>query len=101
MFNLEGKTALVTGATGGIGEAIAKSLQAQGARVALTGRKADVLESLAKEMGGDTQFFPCDLGEDGADFDYHTHEGSNMYGALEISNPLSVILKSESSTRFL
>jgi len=66
MFNLEGKTALVTGATGGIGEAIAKSLQAQGARVALTGRKADVLESLAKEMGGDTQFFPCDLGEDGA-----------------------------------
>ena len=66
MFNLKGKTALVTGATGGIGEAIAKSLQAQGARVALTGRKADVLESLAKEMGGDTQFFPCDLGEDGA-----------------------------------
>ena len=66
MFNLEGKTALVTGATGGIGEAIAKSLQAQGARVALTGRKADVLESLAKEMGGDTQVFPCDLGEDGA-----------------------------------
>ena len=63
MFNLEGKTALVTGATGGIGEAIAKSLQAQGAKVALTGRKADVLESLAKEMGGETAFFPCDLGD--------------------------------------
>ncbi len=66
MFNLEGKTALVTGATGGIGEAIAKSLQAQGARVALTGRKADVLENLAKEMGDDTVFFPCDLGLEGA-----------------------------------
>jgi 3-oxoacyl-[acyl-carrier protein] reductase len=63
MFNLEGKTALVTGATGGIGEAIARSLHAKGAKVALTGRKAEVLESLANELGGDTQFFACDLSE--------------------------------------
>jgi 3-oxoacyl-[acyl-carrier protein] reductase len=66
MFNLEGKVALVTGATGGIGGAIAKALRAQGAIIALTGRKADVLAELASELGGDTKTFPCDLSEEGA-----------------------------------
>ena len=47
MFDLAGKTALVTGATGGIGGAIAKALHAQGATVAISGRQADKLEALA------------------------------------------------------
>lgn len=51
MFDLNGKTALVTGASGGIGGAIAKFLYAQGAVVALNGRKKDALESLQKELG--------------------------------------------------
>ena len=61
MFDLNGKTALVTGATGGIGAAIAKALAAQGARVALSGRKENVLKKLADEIGGDTVILPADL----------------------------------------
>ena len=51
MFDLAGKTALVTGATGGIGGAIAKALFAQGATVAVSGRQADKLEALAAGFG--------------------------------------------------
>jgi 3-oxoacyl-[acyl-carrier protein] reductase len=51
MFDLSGKVALVTGATGGIGGAIAKSLHAQGATVVLSGTRADALESLQSELG--------------------------------------------------
>ena len=51
MFDLTGKTALVTGATGGIGAAIARALHAQGARVALTGRREAELAALAGELG--------------------------------------------------
>lgn len=50
MFKLEGKTALVTGASGGIGASIAKALHAQGATVILTGRKKEALEALAGEL---------------------------------------------------
>lgn len=52
MFNLEGKTALVTGATGGIGGAIARALHAQGASVILSGTREVVLNDLAAELGG-------------------------------------------------
>ena len=52
MFNLEGKTALVTGATGGIGGAIARALHAQGASVVLSGTREAVLNDLAAELGG-------------------------------------------------
>jgi 3-oxoacyl-[acyl-carrier protein] reductase len=52
MFNLSGKTALVTGASGGIGGAIARSLQAQGAKVAISGTNREKLEALAAEIGG-------------------------------------------------
>ncbi|TCK31606.1 3-oxoacyl-[acyl-carrier-protein] reductase [Ancylobacter aquaticus] len=61
MFDLTGKTALVTGATGGIGGAIAKALHAQGATVALSGTRREVLEALAAEMGERTHVLPCDL----------------------------------------
>lgn len=56
MFNLSGKIALVTGATGGIGGAIARSLHAQGATVVLSGTREAVLADLAKELG-DRAFF--------------------------------------------
>ncbi len=51
MFNLAGKTALITGASGGIGGAIARALHAQGATVALNGRNAESLQKLATELG--------------------------------------------------
>lgn len=51
MFSLAGKKALITGASGGIGAAIARALHAQGAEVALNGRKAEALEKLAAELG--------------------------------------------------
>ena len=61
MFDLTGKTALVTGATGGIGEEIARALHAAGATVALSGRRVDKLEALAGELGDRTAIVPGDL----------------------------------------
>jgi 3-oxoacyl-[acyl-carrier protein] reductase len=66
MFNLTGMTALVTGASGGIGSAIANSLAAQGARVALSGTREDALNAVAAEIGGDTVVLPCNLGDSAA-----------------------------------
>jgi len=54
MFDLNGKTALVTGASGGIGAAIARALHAQGATVALHGTRRDALDALASELGART-----------------------------------------------
>jgi 3-oxoacyl-[acyl-carrier protein] reductase len=62
MFDLTGKTALVTGASGGIGGAIARALHAQGAKVALSGTRRDALEALAAELGG-AVVLPCDLAD--------------------------------------
>jgi 3-oxoacyl-[acyl-carrier protein] reductase len=62
MFDLTGKTALVTGATGGIGGGIARALHAQGARVALSGTRREALDRLAGELGG-VPVLPCDLGD--------------------------------------
>lgn len=61
MFSLEGKTALVTGATGGIGGAIARAFHAQGATVAISGRQVDKLEALKLELGDRVVICPCDL----------------------------------------
>jgi 3-oxoacyl-[acyl-carrier protein] reductase len=61
MFDLTGKGALVTGASGGIGEAIARALHAQGAAVAISGTRAPVLEELAGELGTNVHVLPCDL----------------------------------------
>ncbi len=63
MFDLTGKCALVTGATGGIGGAIAKALHAQGAVVALSGTKAEKLETLAGELKERVFVTPCNLSD--------------------------------------
>ncbi|MBK8629341.1 MAG: 3-oxoacyl-[acyl-carrier-protein] reductase [Sphingomonadales bacterium] len=63
MFDLNGMTALVTGASGGIGSAIAKALAGQGARVALSGTREDALKAVAAEIGGDCVVLPCNLGD--------------------------------------
>ena len=63
MFDLTGKTALVTGATGGIGESIARTMHGAGADVALSGRRLEKLEALANELGDRTHILPCDLSD--------------------------------------
>ncbi|MGX1497548.1 3-oxoacyl-[acyl-carrier protein] reductase [Labrenzia sp. MBR-25] len=63
MFSLEGKNALVTGATGGIGEAIARSLHAQGATVSLSGTRAEKLEALAADLGERAFVTPANLSD--------------------------------------
>jgi 3-oxoacyl-[acyl-carrier protein] reductase len=63
MFELNEKTALVTGATGGIGGSIARALHKQGAAVAISGRDGGRLDKLAAELGGRVHICPCDLGD--------------------------------------
>ena len=68
MFDLTGMTALVTGASGGIGSAIARALAAQGARLAVSGSNIAKLEAFRDSLGGDHVALPCDL-SDGAAVD--------------------------------
>ncbi|MFI5013618.1 MAG: 3-oxoacyl-[acyl-carrier-protein] reductase [Hyphomicrobiales bacterium] len=63
MFDLASKTALVTGASGGIGGAIARALHARGAAVALSGTRREALESLARELGGRAHVCLANLGD--------------------------------------
>ena len=61
MFNLTGKTALITGASGGIGAAIAKALHAAGATIAISGTRQTVLEELKAQIGDNVYVLPCNL----------------------------------------
>jgi 3-oxoacyl-[acyl-carrier protein] reductase len=63
MFDLSGMTALVTGASGGIGSAIARALAGQGARLALSGSNAAKLDAFRAELGGDHVALACDLSD--------------------------------------
>ncbi len=63
MFDLTGKRALVTGATGGIGEAVARALHAQGASVAISGTRAEKLEALASDLKERVFVTPCNLSD--------------------------------------
>ena len=66
MFELSGKSALVTGASGGIGGAIARALHAQGATVGLSGTRVEPLETLKAELGARAHVLPADLGDPAA-----------------------------------
>jgi 3-oxoacyl-[acyl-carrier protein] reductase len=63
MFDLTGKTALVTGASGGIGGAIARALHGQGASVAISGTRREALDALAAEFGGRVHVLACNLAD--------------------------------------
>jgi len=63
MFDLTGKSALVTGASGGIGSAIARVLHGAGATVGLSGTRVEPLEALAAELGERAHVLPCNLGD--------------------------------------
>ncbi|HOZ27133.1 MAG TPA: 3-oxoacyl-[acyl-carrier-protein] reductase [Hyphomonadaceae bacterium] len=63
MFNLTGRYALVTGASGGIGGSIAKALSDAGAKVALSGTRVEALEKTAAEIGGSPVILPCNLSD--------------------------------------
>jgi 3-oxoacyl-[acyl-carrier protein] reductase len=83
LFDLTGKLALVTGASGGIGGAIARALAAQGARVALSGTRAEALESVRAELGGDHVVLPCNL-SDRAAVDALVGQAEAALGGLDI-----------------
>ena len=83
MFDLTGMTALVTGASGGLGSAIAKGLAAQGARLALSGSNEAKLEAFAAELGGDHVPLVCDL-SDGAAVDGLVPQAVAALGKLDI-----------------
>ena len=63
MFDLTGRRALVTGASGGIGREIAKALAGAGAKLALSGTRVGALEEVAAEIGGGSAILPCNLGD--------------------------------------
>ena len=66
MYDLNNKSALVTGASGGIGSAIARKLHAAGAKVALSGTRQEPLERLAEELGERAYILPCNLSDTAA-----------------------------------
>ena len=83
MFDLTGKCALVTGASGGIGGAIAKALHDAGATVGLSGTRVEPLETLAKELGERAHVLPCNL-SDGEAVDALPKQAIEAMGALDI-----------------
>jgi 3-oxoacyl-[acyl-carrier protein] reductase len=92
MFSLGGKTALVTGASGGIGAAIATMLAAQGATVVLSGTRVDALEALAGEIGEKAHVCPADLADPAA--------ADALVAAAEAkAGPLHVLVNNAGLTR--
>lgn len=83
MFDLTGMTALVTGASGGIGSAIAQALAGQGARLAVSGSNAEKLESFRAGLGGDHVALACNL-SDGAAVDALVPQAVEALGKLDI-----------------
>ena len=83
MFDLNGMTALVTGASGGIGSAIANGLAAQGARLAVSGSNVEKLEAFRATLGGDHVALPCNL-SDGAAVDALVPQAVGALGRIDI-----------------
>jgi 3-oxoacyl-[acyl-carrier protein] reductase len=91
MFDLTGRTALVTGASGGIGGAIARQLHRQGARLVLTGRRQDALEALAADLGERVAVEPADLASPGA--------AERLIELLESREGLDILVNNAGLTR--
>jgi 3-oxoacyl-[acyl-carrier protein] reductase len=92
MFRLDGKSALVTGASGGIGAGIARALHAQGAAVVLSGTRRDALDTLAAELGARTFVCPADLRDPAA--------AETLVDAAEAAaGPLSILVNNAGLTR--
>lgn len=83
MFDLTGKGALVTGASGGIGSDIARALHGQGATVALSGTRKEALDALASELGERARVLPCNL-SDAAAVDALPKQAEEALGNLDI-----------------
>jgi 3-oxoacyl-[acyl-carrier protein] reductase len=83
MFDLTGMTALVTGASGGVGSAIAQALAERGARLAVSGSNAEKLEAFRGTLGGDHVALPCDL-SDAAQVDALVPQAVAALGKLDI-----------------
>ncbi|MGB8366086.1 MAG: 3-oxoacyl-[acyl-carrier-protein] reductase [Rhizomicrobium sp.] len=83
MFDLTGKVALVTGASGGIGGAIARALHGQGASVVLSGTRAEALEALKNELGSRAYVAVCNLG-DAASLEALPKTAEQLAGAIDI-----------------
>jgi 3-oxoacyl-[acyl-carrier protein] reductase len=83
MFDLTGKTALVTGASGGIGAAIATALHGAGATVALSGTRVEPLQALAAELGGRAHVLPCNL-SDAAAVNALPKQAADAMGSVDI-----------------
>ena len=92
MFRLDGKSALVTGASGGIGAAIARTLHAQGASVALSGTRRDALEALAAELGERAHVCPADLRDPAA-------ADALVAAAEAAAGPLAILVNNAGLTR--
>jgi 3-oxoacyl-[acyl-carrier protein] reductase len=83
MFELTGRTALITGATGPIGGGIARALHAQGATVAVSGTRREVLERLAADIGSRVHVLPCNLA-DSAETDTLVSRAEAAMGQLDV-----------------
>ena len=92
MFRLDGKTALITGASGGIGAAIARTLHGQGARVALSGTRIDTLAALAAELGDRAHPCPADLRDPAA-------ADALIIAAEQAAGPLDILVNNAGLTR--
>jgi 3-oxoacyl-[acyl-carrier protein] reductase len=92
MFRLDGKNALVTGASGGMGAAIARALHAQGANVVLSGTRRERLEALATEMGERAFVCPADL-RDAAE------PSALIESAEQVAGPLHILVNNAGMTR--
>ncbi len=91
MFRLDGKTALVTGASGGIGAGIARSMHAQGAVVVLSGTRRDALEAIAAELGDRAHVAVADLSEPAA--------ADALVAAAEAIGPIHILVNNAGFTR--
>jgi 3-oxoacyl-[acyl-carrier protein] reductase len=92
LFRLDGRPALVTGASGGIGAAIARTLHAQGAVVALSGTRRDALESLAAALGERAFVCPADLADP-------AQADSLIETAEQAAGPLAILVNNAGMTR--